>query len=345
MKTSEINLKMMRYEDLDGFELPIVGDLTHDKVANYIRQIHGRTDADTFFLYGGVGDPILWLSVLAAYKEKSKISLNLSVPQASKAIPLMYKNRSFNKLLISDNFIDNEKFQTKTCDLKSNERIAHHMYYGDKKFHNYTGLCCASGLTNLDMVKSILGLDLDAKPVSPMPLPSAILEAAKLFQAMNLEPGKTVLIAPLAKSYPHQLPVNWWEPVVSSLMSEGFKVVTNIAAKSNFSSADVRDKVDFIKGSIPLEIPIDLVIPFTELCGNFIGVRSGLCDLLAFSNARKIIIYPQPDPEHKNYSWIRSTAYYWSLKRNFHSERTNEYLVGDSDGFDQRIILDLLSDL
>lgn len=336
---------MTHYENLAEFNLPVTSDLTQEIVSNYITRIHGNSSADTFYLYGGVGDPVLWLSVLSRYKEKSKKSLNLIIPKGSEAIPSLYKNRSFNNILISENPIDSEKFNAKSFGLKSNERIAHHMYYGDAKFHNYTGLCCASGLTNLDMIKSILGLQLNVKPIPPLPSSRSILEASKLFQSLNLEAGKTVLISPLAKSYPYKLPSHWWNNLVISLVNKGFKVINNVAARTQFSSNDIRDKVDNLEGTIPLEIPIDLVIPFVELCGNFIGVRSGLCDLLAFTNARKIIIYPQPNPSDKNYNWIRSTAHYWSLIRNYHSERTNEYLVGDFDVFDEKIIQNLLDDL
>lgn len=336
---------MAVYENLVDFILPFNADLTREKAAYYIKHHHGNSNADTFHLYGGVGDPVLWLSMLCAYKNISKKPITLIIPQGTEAIPLMYKNRSYDRLLTAENFIDNNQFIAKECNLNSNERIAHHMYYGDANFLNYTGLSCASGLTNLEMIKSLLGLSLVTKPVPPLPVSNSIKEAKKLFKSMNLTRGKTVLIAPFAKSYPHKLSENWWSLVVSKLLNEGFKVVNNIASGVSFSSKDIRDNVDFIEGSIPLVIPIGLVIPFAELCGSFIGVRSGLCDLLAFSNTNKIIIYPQPNPDQKDYDWIRSVAHYWSLKRNYHSDRVKEYLVGDLDEFDVKIVQNLIRGL
>lgn len=160
------------------------------------------------------------------------------------------------------------------------------MSYGDEKFHNYTVLSCTSGLTNLYMIKSLLGLGIEVLPSRPLPLASSIIEAAKIFQAMKLPVGRTVLIAPLAKSYPHKLPDSWWEQAVTGLLSAGFTVVNNVANGSQFSTGDINHHANHIEDAIPVDIPIDMIIPFSELCGNFLGVRSGLCDLLAFSNTK-----------------------------------------------------------
>jgi len=326
--------------NLNKFILPVNHELTREKVAQHIRSNHERRDEDTFYMYGGVGDPVLWLSIMQAYKEKINKRIKINIPRGSESIPLMYSKRSFDDIEYIENSLDSIKFQERKIELKINELIAHHMYYGDIQVNNYTLISCLSGLSNIDMIKCILGLPLYVSPIRPLPLSKSILEAAKIFQENNLPAGKTILLAPLARSYPCRLPKTWFENIINLLNDEGFVVVNNISNKAAFSSVDDINNEEKFNGTIPIKLPIDLVIPFAELCGNFLGIRSGLCDLLAFSNVKKIIIYPEPDETSAQFEWVRSVAHYWSLRRNFNSEKTSEYLVSENTNIGEAIISD-----
>jgi hypothetical protein len=323
---------------LNNFVLPPHPNLTRDNVANHIRNIHGNKDADTFILFGGIGDPVQWLSVLSSYKQRLNKPLTLVIPKGTDSIPLMYENISYDKIEFREFPIDSNSFFSRNCELKPNELIAHHMHYGDSNFRDYTNISCASGLTNTELIKTLLGLPLNTSLSRPLPLASSILRAAKLFEELNLPAGRTILVAPLANSYPHKIQRFWWEKAVAALKNKGFTVVNNIGANSHFSSEDTKVKVGHIDGATPVDIPIDMAIPFAELCGYFLGIRSGLCDLLAYSNTRKLIVYPEPDPNASNFNWVRSVAHYWSLQRNYNCERTLEYFVGERDTFNIEII-------
>lgn len=101
-----------------------------------------------------------------------------------------------------------------------------------------------------------------------------------IFEKNSLRKGKTVLISPYATTV-ESLSQQTWQRMVDTLKNKGFDVCTNVAGKE-----------EPILGSIPLNIPFDQVIDFVEQAGFFIGIRSGLCDILAFAKARKVIFYP-----------------------------------------------------
>lgn len=101
-----------------------------------------------------------------------------------------------------------------------------------------------------------------------------------IFVKNGLRKGKTVLISPYATTV-ESLSQPTWQRMVDTLKSKGFDVCTNVAGKE-----------EPIPGSIPLNIPFDQVIDFVEQAGFFIGIRSGLCDIIAFAKANKTIFYP-----------------------------------------------------
>jgi len=317
---------------LDHFSPKSPLTYTSLQLSDYIKWKHGNYEKDTFYLFGGVGDPVLWLSLLYKYREISQKKITLVCPEGSEAIPLLYKGRSFDILKSQKEFVDLNSFFSGTFKLKKNEGFAHHMYYGDEQVQNYTQPSVWSGLSNIDMIKSILGLPLDTLPIRPLPSAQSMLEAAKLFLGLNLNVGKTIFIAPHANSYPHKLPDSWWKGAVKNLRDEGYLVVHNAITRPHFSEGGPLT-LSPIDGALSVELPISMVIPFVELCGNFIGIRSGLCDLVAHANAKKLIMYPEPKPIADNYEWVRSVAHYWALNRNYRSDATREYLVGDEGLF------------
>ncbi len=47
-----------------------------------------------------------------------------------------------------------------------------------------------------------------------------------------------------------------------------------------------------IRGTKPLRAPIPLIIAASEHAGRFVGIRSGLCDVLTTAKCQKTVIYP-----------------------------------------------------
>lgn len=103
------------------------------------------------------------------------------------------------------------------------------------------------------------------------------LELDEIFRSYSLIPGKTVLLAPYAGKHDlWGIPMIFYEKLAQNLQAKGFTICTN--------SSDPQ-KEPPVPGTTPLLIPHRLMRPFCEQAGCFIGLRSGLCDII--SDAKK----------------------------------------------------------
>lgn len=109
-------------------------------------------------------------------------------------------------------------------------------------------------------------------------------EIKEIFQRYQLVPGRTVLIAPYAGKHDlWDIPISFYEKLARRLREEDFIVCTN-------SSNPRREPA--ISDTIPLLVPHRLVRAFCEKAGYFIGLRSGLCDMISGArDCKKVILY------------------------------------------------------
>ena len=91
--------------------------------------------------------------------------------------------------------------------------------------------------------------------------------------------NRTVILSPYAKSIVG-IPESYWESVVEEFKEKGFAVFTNV----------VGSEIP-IKGTEGLKIQLSEIIATVEYAGIFVGIRSGLCDILSTAMCRKIVIY------------------------------------------------------
>lgn len=136
----------------------------------------------------------------------------------------------------------------------------------------------------------------------PLPaLPYDEKEIDVIFNRYQLVPERTVLIAPYA-GHSLRLPLHFYHLLVCKLLELGFKVCTN--------SVDLQ-KEPVAEGSIPLRLPHNLLKPFCERAGFFIGFRSGLVDIMSSAKMKcKIIIFPNM----KTQEGIANHGHFFSLK-------------------------------
>lgn len=105
-------------------------------------------------------------------------------------------------------------------------------------------------------------------------------EAERKVESLGLIIGKTIVVAPYANSFVEELDFEWWEKLVTALQNRGFCVVTNC-------SGDEKP----IANTLAVAFSYGEIIQMMNVCGYFIGVRSGLCDIISSSSCKKIIIY------------------------------------------------------
>lgn len=119
----------------------------------------------------------------------------------------------------------------------------------------------------------VFGLPKGTKPIEPF--------VFKDYPALDSVPeGKAVILSPYAKSVT-TLPESIWQRIVECYRKQGYKCYTNVAGDER-----PLEETEAINPSIA---EIKSVV---ERAGTFIGIRSGLCDVLRTVRAKKTALYP-----------------------------------------------------
>jgi hypothetical protein len=123
-------------------------------------------------------------------------------------------------------------------------------------------------------------------------------EVDALFKKYGLIKGKTVILSPYSNTL-FDLPDDFLQTIVAYCIEQGFIVCTNCAGTEKP-----------IKGTKAVFFPLHQAIAFMDAAGYFVGVRSGLCDVISSSTCKKIILY------EKDGLFYKSSQYeYFSLKK------------------------------
>ncbi len=180
-----------------------------------------------------------------------------------------------------------------------------------------------------------LGLLAPVVLAPPTVTPDMTAAARHRLTAMGLREGRTVVLGPHSRSTASPAP-EWWEALVRELLDRGYDVVTNIG---NIHNAEPLPPV---AGSQALHCPYREIIPFVDLAGYFIASRSGLSDVVAYTEARKIFVYAdrarQDSHRALQLSWSVSAGNNQSPALNFNGMvNFEEHDIPDGP-FDPRII-------
>ena len=74
----------------------------------------------------------------------------------------------------------------------------------------------------------------------------------------------------------------FWEKLVKQMLGCGYKVIQTRTGNEKM-----------IKDTYQIDIDLQYIPTLVEKAGFFIGVRSGLCDVVSGACAKKIILYPK----------------------------------------------------
>lgn len=160
------------------------------------------------------------------------------------------------------------------------------------------------GFRGLNMVDFYLACGFGLEPDTPRDMPHFDDDESKShswFLDNNLQPGKTVLLAPYSTGLGEFLPPElFWETFAQRFKEEGFSVCTNCAGTEKP-----------IPGTTSLMIPFKELVPFLDRAGWFVGIRSGLCDVISTSHCKKLIVHPYkakwwPDGRSIAYTGIKN---------------------------------------
>lgn len=119
----------------------------------------------------------------------------------------------------------------------------------------------------------VFGLPGDTRPFRP--------GNGKEWKGMEIiRPGNAVILSPYAKSVT-ALPQKVWEQITEACTGKGLQCFTNVAGSEKP-----------LPHTIPISPPISGMRAAAERAGTFIGLRSGLCDVIREAACRKIALYP-----------------------------------------------------
>lgn len=119
----------------------------------------------------------------------------------------------------------------------------------------------------------VFGLPISTKPFRPIKL-------SQYNQLEQIEAGKSVILSPYAKSVT-ALKKEIWMQIIDFYQKKGFTCYTNIAGNELP-----------LPGTHPISPAITEIQSVAERAGTFIGIRSGLCDVIREASCRKIALYP-----------------------------------------------------
>lgn len=121
----------------------------------------------------------------------------------------------------------------------------------------------------------VFGLPANTKPVKP--------KEEKLRQYSGLKDickGKSVIFSPYAKSVT-ALSEAFWNEAVKYYKERGYQCFTNVAGEEQA-----------LAGTSEIRPAICELQSLVEYAGTFIGIRSGLCDVLKYAKCKKTALYP-----------------------------------------------------
>lgn len=128
----------------------------------------------------------------------------------------------------------------------------------------------------------VYGLPVNTEPVKPQNL--------QIYPELeSIDKGNAVVFAPYAKSVT-QLPDHVWSEIVSDYSARGYQCFTNIAGQEK--------PLDGTMGISPVLTQLQSLV---EWAGTFVGIRSGLCDILKYADCDKTALYP--DYNYSDTQW------------------------------------------
>jgi hypothetical protein len=143
----------------------------------------------------------------------------------------------------------------------------------------------------------VFGFDDSARPEPPS-CGDYSTEVDELLQKNGLLKGKTVVLSPYSNTL-FDLPDDVWRRIVEHCHASGYTVCTNCAGTEKP-----------VSGTPAVFFPLNQAIAFLDAAGYFIGVRSGMCDIISASSCKKAILY-----EKDGFFYQCSPYEYFSLEK------------------------------
>lgn len=121
----------------------------------------------------------------------------------------------------------------------------------------------------------VFGLGQDCAPCRP-----SRLRGCRDSVKAQILPGRAVILSPYAKSVT-KIPSGYWDLITAHFKIRGYQIWTNTTPGEAA-----------LPGTMRLEIPLSELQSAAERAGIFIGLRSGVCDVIREAACKKVALYP-----------------------------------------------------
>lgn len=139
---------------------------------------------------------------------------------------------------------------------------------GIKYLGRYPG---RGGISDTDTMRFVLRLPWNARIEPPRISPEWEDEAWQLAKSVGLRTGRSVLLCPINNSS-KKLPDIFWKTIAARLNENGYKVFTNMGGLNPFNGPPTMP----VEGTVPVNLPIHLVMPFINFAGWAITGTNGM---------------------------------------------------------------------
>ena len=192
-----------------------------------------------------------------------------------------------------------QKYIMATREFETENFIYGHFHWGDNPAWN-------KKLPFINRYKeNVFGLPLDTEFIPPLVDELQDYQKQRLHANYTLDKARTVILAPYANSLAN-LDGVFWNTLASELIGKGYVLYINVANSS--------EKV--LPGTAPIVTTFPELLYIAEKVNCFIGLRSGIFDLLALTNAKLLYVINQIEHWHYdlnlNYNHANSRAFYFA---------------------------------
>lgn len=252
------------------------------KILSSLRHRYGK-DCRFFLVRGKPGDIWLYLRVLHAYIKQKNITKYVLIGDG-KGLKTIAKLYPYIKCdIIPASYYDGISLQSAWCFFgaeKLNMDLS--LMWGVELLYNRSAVRMLDQFNFIDSFYWFL-FDLDRKSASPA-LPEfkkITSELENKFKSIGIKKNKTVIISPYAYCVRPLYP-EFWIFLAKDLEAKGYSVFMMLDRKN--------EKNDFgFPDIFPSYYDCKALL---EYAGNFIGLRSGFCDIISGCECNKVILYP-----------------------------------------------------
>lgn len=316
-------------EALNGAIRQLAAALYWDDLRKLIAAGVGVEEKEAWYVFapGGSGDVMFAMTFLKAFRERNGGPVVLITPPSFRSLCKLYAGDYDHVFHIKPHW---DLLALHHAVQKGEPIVAGHGSLG--RYGDWRILREIVTLNNLYCL--FLGLPFHTEP-SPPHMPQGAREAARTFlEGQGLRPGRTVVLAPFSRSTATPAE-SWWLELVQALKQRDYDVVTNVAEVLDGPPLKALD------GTLPVFCEHEHVTALVEAAGFFIASRSGLSDIVSFSNATMRFVYAsRKRQETLNNCAVITVNDCQSVTRNrpLDPSRSFELEVGDEDRFDDGIL-------